>query len=56
MIYTHPEVAWVGKTEEMLKDEVINRIKKVRGLISEGDLKLSIFWVASIPFIFFSAI
>ena len=22
MIYTHPEVAWVGKTEEMLKEEV----------------------------------
>jgi len=23
VIYTHPEVAWVGKTEEMLKDEVL---------------------------------
>ena len=23
VIYTHPEVAWVGKTEEMLKEEVI---------------------------------
>ena len=22
VIYTHPEVAWVGKTEEMLKEEV----------------------------------
>lgn len=22
VIYTHPEVAWVGKTEEQLKDEV----------------------------------
>lgn len=23
VIYTHPEVAWVGKTEEDLKNEVI---------------------------------
>jgi pyruvate/2-oxoglutarate dehydrogenase complex dihydrolipoamide dehydrogenase (E3) component len=22
VIYTHPEVAWVGKSEEMLKEEV----------------------------------
>ena len=22
VIYTHPEVAWVGKTEEQLKEEV----------------------------------
>lgn len=22
VIYTHPEVAWIGKTEEQLKDEV----------------------------------
>ena len=22
VIYTHPEVGWVGKTEEMLKEEV----------------------------------
>ena len=28
VIYTHPEVAWVGKTEEMLKDEVMNRVQK----------------------------
>ena len=28
VIYTHPEVAWVGKTEEMLKEEVMNRVKK----------------------------
>lgn len=27
VIYTHPEVAWVGKTEEQLKDEV--RLKTV---------------------------
>lgn len=23
VIYTHPEVAWVGKSEEQLKDEVM---------------------------------
>lgn len=22
VVYTHPEVAWIGKTEEQLKDEV----------------------------------
>ena len=55
VIYTHPEVAWVGKTEEMLKEEVMNRVKKkVRELISEGDVKLSIFRVASTPFSFVS--
>lgn len=26
VIYTHPEVAWVGKTEEQLKEEVSFRI------------------------------
>lgn len=26
VIYTHPEVAWVGKTEEQLKEEVIYRV------------------------------
>ena len=25
VVYTHPEVAWVGKTEEMLKEEVSMR-------------------------------
>ena len=25
VIYTHPEVAWVGKTEEQLKEEVNNQ-------------------------------
>lgn len=25
VIYTHPEVAWVGKTEEQLKEEVRDR-------------------------------
>ena len=28
VIYTHPEVAWVGKTEEQLKEEVTNVEKK----------------------------
>lgn len=23
VVYTHPEVAWIGKTEEQLKEEVI---------------------------------
>ena len=23
VVYTHPEVAWVGKTEEQLKEQVI---------------------------------
>ena len=48
VIYTHPEVAWVGKTEEMLKEEVINRVKK-----SER-AELSIFRIASTPFSFVS--
>jgi dihydrolipoamide dehydrogenase len=26
VIYTHPEVAWVGKSEEQLKEEVILRV------------------------------
>lgn len=26
VIYTHPEVAWVGKTEEQLKEEVRRRL------------------------------
>ena len=25
VIYTHPEVAWVGKNEEQLKEEVSNQ-------------------------------
>jgi len=29
VIYTHPEVAWVGKTEEDLKNEVIFHIIKL---------------------------
>lgn len=37
VIYTHPEVAWVGKTEEMLKEEVskwdINRAKYLSHLL-----------------------
>lgn len=28
VIYTHPEVAWVGKTEEQLKQEVRVRLRK----------------------------
>ena len=28
VIYTHPEVAWVGKTEEQLKEEVFIYKKK----------------------------
>jgi len=27
VVYTHPEVAWVGKTEEQLKEEVFYRQK-----------------------------
>jgi len=29
VIYTHPEVAWVGKSEEDLKAEVTCQIKKL---------------------------
>ena len=28
VIYTHPEVAWVGKTEEQLKEEVVQILLK----------------------------
>lgn len=28
VIYTHPEVAWVGKTEEQLKQEVREPLRK----------------------------
>ena len=28
VVYTHPEVAWVGKTEEQLKEEVNLSLKK----------------------------
>ena len=38
VIYTHPEVAWVGKTEEMLKDEV-NRVWQ----ITQSQCKVQIF-------------
>lgn len=27
VLYTHPEVAWVGKTEEMLKEEGSRRVE-----------------------------
>ena len=30
VIYTHPEVAWVGKTEEMLKEEVCLLLRVTR--------------------------
>jgi len=33
VIYTHPEVAWVGKTEEQLKEEVFIYKKKMFGKI-----------------------
>lgn len=33
VIYTHPEVAWVGKTEEQLKEEV-----RVGGLMTTTDV------------------
>lgn len=32
VIYTHPEVAWVGKTEEQLKEEV-----SVKSLMEQRD-------------------
>ena len=44
MIYTHPEVAWVGKTEEMLKEEVTEQSeKKVRGWSGDDGIKLLIY-------------
>lgn len=38
VIYTHPEVAWVGKTEEMLKEEV-NYYKRQISKTKEGASK-----------------
>ena len=37
VIYTHPEVAWVGKTEEQLKEEVFIYKKNVwQNIVSLG--------------------
>lgn len=36
VIYTHPEVAWVGKTEEQLKEEVGRKKKPDQGLVVFG--------------------
>ena len=48
MIYTHPEVAWVGKTEEMLKEEVTEQSeKKVRGWSGDDGIKLLIYLAMS---------
>ena len=30
VIYTHPEVAWVGKSEEKLKEEVFDSVLQLR--------------------------
>ena len=41
VIYTHPEVAWVGKSEEMLKEEVRCEIYPDFTSKAIGDLKLN---------------
>lgn len=33
VIYTHPEVAWVGKTEEQLKEEVRGRVLRTKSTL-----------------------
>ena len=39
VIYTHPEVAWVGKTEEQLKEEVTNVEKNIlQRITKQNDL------------------
>lgn len=42
VIYTHPEVAWVGKTEEQLKEEVSAPMKVES--VSQNTLSLSEVW------------
>lgn len=62
VIYTHPEVAWVGKTEEMLKEEVTEyseqnkRLSKVHTLAQNifslfGGGGVNLFWAHILPFI-----
>lgn len=40
VIYTHPEVAWVGKTEEQLKEEV-RVVMATEGALPWRDVSLS---------------
>jgi len=39
VIYTHPEISWVGKTEEQLKDEGVNYKKGVFPFLASGRAK-----------------
>lgn len=39
VIYTHPEISWVGKTEEQLKEEGVNYKKGVFPFIASGRAK-----------------